>query len=101
MDVGGVVGAHRRGDLGVLEQPLLDRHLFARADAHQHDVDEALADDLGDLVAEIGERARFAAERVDPGRGQAVGHVCVLGIGKDEVACARRIGVDVRELGVE
>ena len=47
--------ADRRGDRGPVEDPFLDREQLARRKADQHDVDEALGDDLAHLVAIVRE----------------------------------------------
>ncbi|MFO1093556.1 MAG: hypothetical protein U0992_09625 [Planctomycetaceae bacterium] len=66
---------------------------------------DATADDLADLVAELGERAEAGFAVVAFGgearRADAERHVGVLGIGDDELAASIRIGMDGGELAVE
>jgi hypothetical protein len=103
-DVGRVVHPHGGRDGWIGKQPLVDREAFARAPAHEHDVDKPLPHDLADLVAVVVD----GAVRTDPGRaggpqpggGQAKRHVGILGICENEVS-AVGVGHDPSELGVE
>ena len=106
VDVGGVVGADGGGDVGVFEEAFLERELVAGGGGHQHDVDQALAGVLADLVAVFGQGAEAdLASGVGLGRqagcADAEGHVGVLGVGEDEVAAALGVGVDGGEFLVE
>ena len=71
-----------------------------RAGAHEHDVDQSLGDDLAHQLPILVQRAEAGLAGVVLGtaarRGQAEGHVGVLGVGQDEVA-ARGIGQDPGE----
>ena len=103
-DVGRVVGADRRRDVAVVEQPLLDGENLVRAGAHQHDVDQPLGHDLAHHLAELVERAEAGLAGVmlgtAAGRRKPEGHVRVLGVGQDEVA-ASGVGKDTGELLVQ
>jgi hypothetical protein len=92
-DVGRIVGADRRRHGTAFKEPLLNREQVARADAHQHDINQLLAGDFANVVAEFGEAAIRSGTGVAstrrPGRGQTEGHVGVFGVGEDEVAASR------------
>ena len=62
-DVGRVVGARGGRDTRVFEQSFLDRDLLVHVGGHQHDVHQALTDDLADDVEELGQvaTAKFIA----------------------------------------
>ena len=64
-----IVGAERRLDGAAFERLRLLQHLQVRR-RHQHDVDEVLSDDLGDVFEELGSRAELgelpSAARMGP-----------------------------------
>ena len=79
----------------VVEQPLLEREHRVGAAAHEHDVDQPLPHVLADQFAVFVQRAEAALLgmmlRAAAGRGDAIGHVGVFGVGQDKIV-ARRIG---------
>ena len=103
-DVGRVVHPHGGRDMAADEQPFLDRQHLARARAHEHDVDQALPNDLANGVAKLADRPEWpggrAPARSQTGRGQPECHVGILGIGQNKVL-AGRVGHDAGELQVE
>ena len=103
-DVGGVVGPDGRSDGTVVEQPLGDRQHLVGAGAHEHDVQQSLPHVLADQLAILVQRAEAALLGVMFGaaarRGDAEGHVGILGVGQDEVL-ARGIGEDAGDLLVQ
>ena len=105
VDVGGVVHAGGRRDLAPVENALVDRQSLTGAGRHEHDVHQALLDDLLDDVAEFGQAAvtQLAAVRLGrlAGRADRQSHVRVLGVGEDEVLAAVRIGVDAGQFLIE
>ena len=93
VDVGRVVGADRRRDGRIVEQPLAKRQGVVGAGGHQHDVDQPRPRDQPHLLAVFFERLEADLAGVHlgrpPGRAEAEGHVGVLGVGDDELAAAR------------
>ena len=92
VDVGGVIGPHRRRHLRIVEQPTTNRQFLVGRCRHQHDVDQPGLDNLLHLIAVVGQRpeSEFAivAFRRSSRRAHSEGHVRILGIGQDELAAA-------------
>ena len=105
VDVGGIVRAGGRRDGRVVEQPLFDRQLLARAGRHQHDIDNALLDDVANLLAVLGERFESDFPIVPLGRpsrrADAESHIGILGVGDDKLLASRRIGMNRGEFSIE
>src|SRR4051794_8907865 len=95
MNVSRIVCPRRWRDLAIVEKPLLNGQGLVGARRHEHDVDQALLDDLYDLFtkvlqASVWQVRRPRLERASRGT-DGEGHVSVLGIGQDEFLGARRV----------
>ena len=105
VNVGGVVDARGRRHVTLIEDAFVNRQDFTGAGGHEHDVHEALFNYLLDDLAKLGQAAiaQFAAMgfRRLAGRADGESHVGVLGIGKDEILAAARVGVDALQLAVQ
>ena len=105
MDVCRVVGPGRGRDGRVVEQTLFQHKKFTGAGRHQRDVDDALPDDVTDLLPVLGEGPEtdltVVPFRRPAGSPHAEGHVGVLRIGDDEFLRARRIGMNGPQFSIE
>lgn len=88
----------------VVDMSLMNHEYVAGADTQENNVHQILGDDLTNLVAKLLYAAvtdAFAgAVAFGAKRGNAGGHVSILGVGQDEIA-TRGIGDDTSEFRVE
>lgn len=89
----------------IVEQPLPQRQLFARARGHQHDVDNPLTDDRANLIAVLAQclvlQLGIVSLRRKSRRTDAERHVGILGIGEDEVGTPLRVVMNGSQLAIE
>ncbi len=103
-DVGSVVGSRSGRDGTMFKEPLFNRKLFAGAGAHQHDVHQALSDDLPNRFAKLFQAPVMAAGarmlRRRPWSRDAKSHVGIFRVRQNEVP-AGRISGNPRQFLVE